>query len=353
MEGAAGAVKPLAGTGRLRHSGAVQTWTSAVWTTEGFADELRAFVVDAVGMPTVFEPLKIRPWSTVWRVEAGGERFWAKQNCPGQAHEAALLLALNQVAPDYIVPVVAADPERDLLLTPHLGATVREQGGEHDVDLWCRIVRDAALLQRRVAPHVDDLPLTALAPECATTYVGDAVGRLNALAADDPRRVPDDLARQLQELLPTIERWSDQVADLDLPLTLNHNDLHDNNAFVPGGGTPLRFFDFGDAVLGEPLGALLIPLNLCARLWEAGPDDPRLRRVADAGTEAWGDLVDVRRLREALPAALQLARLGRVECWRRCVATMTRAELGEWGDAPAYWLGTLLGEPPVGRSPRM
>jgi hypothetical protein len=75
--------------------------------------------------------------------------------------------------------------------------------------------------------------------------------------------------------------------------------------------------------------------------------------VADAGLEPWSDLVDARRLREALPAALQLARLGRVECWRRCVATMTPAERGEWGDAPAYWLGTLLEEPPVGSSPRM
>ncbi|MEZ0579009.1 hypothetical protein [Nocardioides sp. MH1] len=331
----------------------MQTWTSAVWTTEGFADELRAFVVDAVGTPTVFEPLKIRPWSTVWRVEAGGERFWAKQNCPGQAHEAALLLALNQVAPDYIVPVVAADPERDLLLTPHLGATVREQGGEHDVDLWCRIVRDAALLQRRVAPHVDDLPLTALAPECATTYVGDAVGRLNALAADDPRRVPDDLARQLQELLPTIERWSDQVADLDLPLTLNHNDLHDNNVVVGGTDEPLRFFDLGDAVATEPLGALRIALDVSARAMDAGPTDLRLRRIADAALEVWSDQAPMRALRAALPAALQLASVAKIESWRRCIKTMTAEERGEYGSAPSDWLGTLLEEPPVGHLPPM
>jgi len=329
------------------------TWSSAVWTTAEFRAELREFVASAVGEPDVLEPVKVRPWSTVWRAEVGGSTYFAKQNSPGQAHEAALMTALARIAPEYVVAVVAADPARDLLLTADAGPTLRAAGAAEDPEAWCRIVTDAAALQRAVATHVAELPIGVLAPGDAVEYVADAVGRLGALAPNDPRRLDADTARALEAHLRTIDAWADQVGDLDLPITLNHNDLHDNNAFVPSGGTPLRFFDFGDAVLGEPLGALLIPLNFCARLWEAGPDDPRLRRVADAGTEAWSDLVDVRRLREALPAALQLGRLGRVECWRRCVATMTRAELGEWGDAPAYWLGTLLGEPPVGRSPRM
>lgn len=324
-----------------------------MWRTAEFADELRTFVTAAVGAPTVFEPLKIRPWSTVWRVEAGGERYWAKQNCPGQAHEAALVTALGAIAPDRVVPVVAADPARDLLLTPHLGATVQERGGDHDVALWSAIVREAALLQRAVEPHCGELPLTPLPAGCATTYVGDAVGRLNALAADDPRRLSDDAARRLQGLLPTVERWSDQVAEIDLPLTLNHNDLHANNVVASAGEEPLRFFDFGDAVATEPLGALLIALNVSAHELGAGPDDLRLRRIADAALEVWSDLVPMRALRAALPAALQLARLARIESWRRCITTMTPEERGEYGSAPADWLGTLLEEPPVGHLPPM
>ncbi|WP_188113517.1 aminoglycoside phosphotransferase family protein [Nocardioides humilatus] len=329
------------------------TWSSAVWGTGEFASELLTFVTDAVGEPTVFEPLKIRPWSTVWRVEVGGEKYWAKQNCPGQAHEAALLSALQPIAPDYVVPVVAADPGRDLLLTPHLGVTLHERGGDHDVDLWCRIVRDAALLQRAAAPHIDDLPLTALAPECATTYVADAVGRLNALAPDDPRRLPDDVARRLEALLPRLESWSDQVGELDLPLTINHNDLHANNVVAGADDRPLRFFDFGDAMATEPLGALLIALNISADELDAGPDDLRLRRIADAALEVWSDHAPMRSLRAALPAALQLARLAKIESWRRCITTMTPEERGEYGSAPADWLGTLLEEPPVGYLPPM
>lgn len=329
------------------------TWSSAVWETPEFREELRAFVVAAVGEPDVLEPVKVRPWSTVWRAQAGGATYFAKQNCPGQAHEAALLTELTRIAPAYVVPVVAADPARDLLLTADIGPTLRESGGSESPEAWCRIAADAAALQRAVVGHVAELPLAVLLPGDATSYVADAVGRLAALPAEDPRRLDADVARALEAHLPTIERWADEVADLDLPATLNHNDLHDANAAAPAGDAPLRFFDLGDAVLAEPIGALLVPLNVCAYAWKAGPDDPRLHRVADAALEVWTDLVDIRSLRAALPAALQLARIAKTESWRRCVATMTPGERTEWGDAPAGWLGTLLDEPPVGSRPRM
>lgn len=329
------------------------TWTSSEWATAEFRRELRDFVVAAVGEPEILEPVNLRPWSTVWRVAAGGSTYFAKQNCPTQAHEAALLTELTRIAPSYVVPVVAADGRRGLLLTADLGPTLRATGASASPDAWCRIVADAAALQRAVVGHVAELPLAVLLPGDATSYVADAVGRLSALAADDPRRLDPDTARALEAHLPTIERWADEVADLDLPVTINHNDLHDNNVAAPSGDAPLRFFDLGDAILTEPLGVLLVPLNVCARMWGAGPDDPRLLRVADAALEMWSDLADPRALRAALPAALQLARLARTESWRRCVAAMTPGERAEWGDAPAGWLGTLLDEPPVGGRPRM
>lgn len=329
------------------------TWTSAVWGTAEFREELRAFVAPAVGEPTVLEPVKVRPWSTVWRVESAAGVHYAKQNCPGQAHEAALVVELARIVPERVPPVTAADPARDLLLTPDLGPTLRESGVAADAPLWCRLVAEAGALQRAVATHVAELPLRVLLPADATTYVADAVGRLAALPADDARRMPPEQAQRLEALLPQICEWSDEVADLGLPITLNHNDLHDANVIAPAGEAPLRFFDLGDAMLTEPLGSLLIPLGVCVDILGAGPDDARLHRVVDAALEVWTDLVPAARLRAALPAALQLGRLSRAESWRRCVASMTPAERGEYGAAPARWLGTLGEDPPVGTRPRM
>ena len=141
-------------------------------------------------------------------------------------------------------------------------------------------------------------------------------------------------------------RWSEQVAALELPITLTHNDLHAHNVFEVDG--EIRLFDLGDAVAMEPLAGLLIPLNVLSHGLDASSDDPRLWRVADAALEVWSDLVPMGELRAALPAALQLARLGRVESWERVARSMTRDQLTEYGDAAAAWLGTLASDPPLG-----
>jgi hypothetical protein len=323
----------------------VSTWTSAVWSDEDFLAGLRAFVADAVGGPTAIEAVSRQPWSAVWRVRTGGRTSYLKQNCPGQSHEARLVADLAQLAPDQVVPVLAADPVRDLLLTEDLGPTLQDLGRGGDVASWCSVVAESAALQRRVADSGFDPRLTVMEPSAASTYVADAVGRLAALAPEDPRRLAPAVAHRLERLLPTVDRWSDRVEELDLPLTLVHNDLHAANV-VPAAGT-LRFFDFGDAVVGEPLGNLLVPLYIAQGALGATHDDPRLWRIADAGLEVWSDLAPLSALRAALPAALQLARLARVESWRRCVATMTPAEQAAWGYVPARWLGLLLEAPPV------
>ena len=96
---------------------------------------------------------------------------------------------------------------------------------------------------------------------------------------------------------------------------------------------------------------LLIPLNILAEKLGADGDDPRLWRVADAALEVWTDLVPAAELRAALPAALQLGRLGRIESWVRCQPSLNDEQLGEWGPVAATWLGTLDADPPVGALP--
>ena len=96
--------------------------------------------------------------------------------------------------------------------------------------------------------------------------------RCNRCIAERERR--DDAARHGLTDAERIADGEHQVADLDLPLTLNHNDLHDNNVVVGGTDEPLRFFDLGDAVATEPLGALRIALDTLLRL--AGLDQAKV-----------------------------------------------------------------------------
>ena len=160
----------------------------------------------------------------------------------------------------------------------------------------------------------------------------------------DPRRLTDDQARAVEATLPDVALWSDQVAALGLPVTIDHNDLHPNNVFEVEGR--LELFDFGDAVAQEPLAALRIPL---ASAHEDGLDLPR---IADAGIEAWSDVAPTAALRAALPASLQLGVLGRAESWLRCVADMSETELVEFGGSAAAWLTRLAEDPPLDPPPR-
>ncbi|MDQ4055094.1 MAG: aminoglycoside phosphotransferase family protein [Actinomycetota bacterium] len=308
-----------------------------------FRNEVADFVTDIVGPPTDLAAVHVRAWSSVWRAETEMGIWFVKENCPEQDHEAELLLTLEDIAPGRVVPVLAT--QGAMFLMPDLGSPLGESVGD-DLAAWCRVVVAAAELQVAVAPHVDRLGLVSLPPSEAPGLVTAAIDRLGILAGDDPRRLGDEDAARLRTLMPTVERWAEQVAALDLPLTLVHNDLHAHNVFEVDGR--IRLFDLGDAVAMEPLAGLLVPLNVLAHHLEAGPDDPRLWRVADAALEVWSDVAPIAELRDVLPVALQLGRLGRVESWERVSRSMNPAELAEYGDAAAYWLGSLALDPPLG-----
>jgi hypothetical protein len=320
---------------------------SGRWQTAEFREELREWCASYVGPVTAMHQQKLRGWATVWRVETADGVWFAKQNCPGQQVEIPLMATLARVVPDRILPVTAA---RDgFLLTPDQGDVFSETAGG-DVENWVRLAREAAELQRALLPHHDALlaaGLTELPPQRGADYLSARVEQYAELAPGDSRRLEPQVAERLRVHLPVVRRWVEQVAGLGLPLTLNHNDLHENNVFDVGGR--LRFFDFGDSLVTEPLGVLLIPLNILGERLGADGDDDRLWQVADAALEVWSDLVPMAELRAVLPAALQLGRLGRVESWVRCQPSLSDAELAEWGPVAVTWLGTLDAAPPVGR----
>jgi hypothetical protein len=319
---------------------------SSRWETEGFRDELRAWCESHLGPLTAMEQHKLRGWATVWRVTTDAGAWFAKQNCPGQLFEQPLMALLARLAPDRVVPVRA---EGDgFLLTPDQGPVFHETAGD-DLASWVRLARDASLLQRELVSHLDEMiavGASSLAPQEAHDYVAARVEQYAGLPDDDPRHLGTDVADRLRAHLPVVRRWGDEVAALGLRLTLNHNDLHENNVFDVDGR--LLFFDFGDALVTDPLGMLLVPLNILGEKLRAGADDPRMWHVANAALEVWSDLVPTAQLRAALPAALQLGRLGRVESWVRCQPSLSDEQLTEWGPVAASWLGTLVEQPPLG-----
>jgi hypothetical protein len=315
------------------------------WRSPEFEAELGEWCAGSLGHEVRLDNVKVRGWSAVWRVHAGGDVWYAKQNCPGQNFEAALVQVLAKHS-SRVVPPTAVDLERGFLLTPDQGPVFGQTVGD-DLEAWCAVAREGALLQRELADHVDEMEaagLRRLGAAEAVSYVATRVEQYAALPAADGRHLSEADATMLQRLLPQVGVWAEQTAALGLPVTLNHNDLHENNVFAVDGG--LRFFDFGDALLGEPLSALLVPLGRVKRRLECGPDDPRVSRIAEAALEVWSDVAPLTELRQRLDASLQLGKLSRSESWLRCLSHLTDDETAEFGAAEGYWL-LALAEPPL------
>ncbi|MEO6509828.1 MAG: phosphotransferase [Nocardioides sp.] len=319
---------------------------SPVWRSPEFVAELEEWCSSVLLEEVILEEVKVRSWSAVWRVLTPGGTYYAKQNCPGQAFEAGLMLALAGLS-DRVVPVTAVDLERGFLMTPDQGPVMREAVGDSE-ESWCAVVREASLLQREVADYVAPLEAAGarrLGAAEAPTYVATRLEQYAALPAGDPRGLDRDAADRVRAVVPDVGRWSEQVLALGLPVTLNHSDLHSDNVFAHRDG--MKFFDFGDAVLSDPLAVLLATLSSMRFHLECGPDDPRLAKVADAAIEVWSDLAPATDLRAALGPALQLGKLARSESWARCLTTVTDEEMAEMGDSAAYWLLDVTEPPPM------
>lgn len=303
-------------------------WTPAVWSTPEFEDELRDWMTPHTGAVRSLVRVKDRPWSGVWRVDAEAGTYYVKQNCPGQQQEARIVSVLSRVAPTLIVAPVALDEGHDLLLTEDAGLTYRDALAAGEALSWSEMLRDAMLLARASVPVVDELRLTVLAPGGIRMFI-----ERSAAEWEIPAQLHADIARAVE----VAGAAGDRLAALGLPLAMNHNDLHDANAFVIDGQA--RFFDFGDAVASDPLTALRIPLGVYARSVDAAEDDPRVLSVADAALEVWSDLAPMSALRAALSDAHRLAAVARAESWHRVITSMPVEFVpDDYRDADADWL---------------
>lgn len=290
------------------------------------------------------EQPRIRFWSTLLTVPTDQGLLWFKENSPGQSFEAALLAELGRLVPDHVVVPLAVNTERGWLLSPDHGETLRTLGAT-DEKLWARVVAEFADLQRRLTPHAAELAATGLPsmpPTDAPDYVADQVDRLRRLPAGDPQQLDEVLADRILGALSDLRKDATLLAQGPVPLSLEHNDLHHNNAFIPATGeSTLRFFDFADSLWAHPFSSLRITINVMGDEWEAEDDDPRITYVVESYLEVWSDLAARAELRELMSAALKLGPIHRFESWRRVLVDADDASIAEYAEMPRGWLTKL------------
>jgi phosphotransferase family enzyme len=232
------------------------------------------------GVETIHE----RPWSTVLRVPTADGDLYLKQEQPLQAYEVALTVALASRWPDRVPEVVAADIGRSWLLLRDGGTRVADSGR---FDLFPPALALYGELQVGEAAHADEL----LALGLRDLRLPVVVDMYESFFERDHGLEPDEVARLLA-LAPRYRELCAELAELSLPASIQHDDLHEWNVFERDGRVAI--YDWGDSSVGFPLWSWLKPSQAL--------EDPA--RARDAYVAAWASFASEGQLRRALQLAI-------------------------------------------------
>ncbi|MEH1168947.1 aminoglycoside phosphotransferase family protein [Micromonospora sp. CPCC 205539] len=322
-------------------------WSGEQWQAQArsWVDEQLSRAGRRVTGPV--EP-RVRPWSLVWRLPTDDGPVWFKANNPGTAHEAVLIEALARLTPERVLPPIAVDPARGWSLLPDGGESLRDVlGRDPDLAHWERALPGYAALQRATVPQVDALIALGVPdhrPEVLPGLFAELLDDRGSLRIGGEGGLTPEVYERLRAELPAYADRCRRLADLGIPATVQHDDLHDGNVFA--GPTGYRYFDWGDASVAHPFGTLLVTLRSIRYAESLRADDAALARLRDAYLEAWTDRYDRATLVEAANLAINLGAVSRSLSWRRALDT-TDPSRDEYAEAVPGWLEELLEAEPA------
>ncbi|MEV0741076.1 aminoglycoside phosphotransferase family protein [Streptomyces sp. NPDC050549] len=307
---------------RGQHENAKTPWDQSTWRNAalGWARrELTARGLREAGRLGV----RLRPWSVLVRIPVAGPveisgaaaartAVWLKANPPSGAFEAPLTAALARWVPEYVLEPLAVDADRGWFLLPHGGELFWQVLDRTPADprAWEEPLRQYATMQHALIPHTKDLEQLGV-PSARTTALPEVFDQVVQFieATTEPAVDP----AQLHALRPLLLELCAELAELGIPDSLDHSDLHDGQLFHPAPGR-YTFFDWGDAAVSHPFCSFLVPAGRVHERY--GPE--ALPRLRDAYLEPWtGNGHTTTELRRALTLATRLGVIGRAASWNR------------------------------------
>ncbi len=222
-------------------------WAAAVrWITEQCA---------ALGQFPAAAPQQVRTWGrscVAHQVTSAGGLYF-KAVPPMFAYEPTLTAALAADDPAHFPVVVVQDAARGWMLTRALAGV--PLATLPDVARWEAAVAAYAGVQIRSVALATTLRATGC-PERGLDRLAAGINLLLAALADYDLRSSEIAALRAQA--PHLHVAIRALADLDLPLALDHGDLGPWNIFAGPGVDEYRFFDFSDSSLTHPFFSLTL-----------------------------------------------------------------------------------------------
>jgi hypothetical protein len=309
-----------------------------LWNRPEWLAEATAWIRERVDPVGEIEQPHVRWWSTVLRVPTADGDIFFKAVAPVHRFEAALTARLAELQPQRVIEVVDHDAERGWLLMHGAGTRFRELvETPADLHYWERLLPEYAQLQIEVSPHADEL-LGLGVPDHRLAVLPR---QLRELLESEPPGLTGDERKRAAEAIPRFEEMCRALEEDGLPATIQHDDLHDGQAFLHDGRYIV--FDWGDSCVSHPFHSLTVTLRSIAWRLDLEPGSAELRRLRDVYLEPFG------RGPEVADLAYRTGTVARALAWHRMVeAREPEARTEDDLTGPAYGLKLFLDNGPIG-----
>jgi hypothetical protein len=279
----------------------VTDWTNPAWISSAHSWISEQLALRGNRVTGDIEQPHVRSWSTVMRVPTNDGAVWFKANIPRLAYEATVVQLIAREQPHTAPTLIAADPVRGWMLSADGSTRLRELvAQEQRFDRWLDVLPAYAQLQRDLAPSAQEL-ITAGVPD----------RRLALLPAQFEALIDRDLGldakelRRVRGLVTWVRDACAALAELGIPETIQHDDLHDGQVFFRDGRYLIA--DWNDACITHPF--LTMSVTLEGQLqwgFEDVEGSVDVRPFRDAYLEAFADVAPREKLNLAMSKALRL-----------------------------------------------
>ncbi len=281
-----------------------ETNTALAWNDPHWLAEATAWIDANVERTGELDRFHSYPWATAIRAPTAAGIVWFKACIAELAHEVSTLELLNVRRPDAVPGLLAGDRERGWMLLEDAGERMRELeplGGQ--LERWETAVRLYAKLQLDVAPAADRFAAGGVPDRRGRVAEGfrAVLGDERATKPTSESALTDEELERIHAVVPRLADAEQELDELGLPYTIQHDDLHDANVFVRDGS--YRIIDWGDACVANPLLSLTVALAVVAYRFGVEDDAPEVARVQAAYLEPFAALVPAAELERAAPLA--------------------------------------------------
>ena len=264
-------------------------------------------ILQQQGMIRLGQPKLIRdmPWSKVEQLKTEQGPVYLKQMAPLFAIEGRLLMYLSAHVTSPVPQVLAIDEDMGCFLMLDAGRPLRELfQNQYQTSLACEALACYASIQQQCIPHIDDLLLLGV-PDWRLRHLPSL---FENLIAQDSQLIADGLTKkelqQLRLLQPAFLDLCMQLADFNIPETIEHGDFHDNNVLILNQHITIN--DWGDTTITHPFFSCVAWLESAKRNHEFDEQHENFQRPLTTYLSAWHAVGDIPKLLKAYQLARKI-----------------------------------------------